>query len=368
MKLSSKSACFMALLGALVFASACENKEKAKEPAAQTDTKEEPKAEAKTPLQEARDNAGAFAALPEHYKRDDQTKEQEDLGRMLYYDARLSKNHDISCNSCHQLDNFGVDAEPTSPGHKKQRGDRNSPTVYNAAGHLAQFWDGRAKDVEEQAKGPVLNPVEMAMAGEEQVVSVLKSIPGYEEPFKKAFPDAEDPINYDNMAKAIGAFERNLVTPSRWDKFLAGDDKALTEDELKGFNLFASTGCTSCHNGALVGGTSYQKLGAIKPWPNTEDQGRFAVTKKEEDKMSFKVPSLRNITKTGPYFHDGKTESLEEAVKMMATHQLGAELKEDEVKLIVAWLDTLTGEVPKDYIAKPELPESGPKTPAPDPS
>lgn len=329
---------------------------------------ETPKAEAKSPLEEAREKAGAFAALPKNWVKEGQTKEQEDLGRMLYYETRMSKNHDISCNSCHMLDSYGVDNTPTSTGHKKVLGSRNSPTVYNAAGHVAQFWDGRAKDVEEQAKGPILNPVEMAMPDSDQVEKVLTSIPGYVEAFKKAFPDQENPVNYENMSIAIGAFERNLATPAKWDKFLDGDDKALSEDELKGFNLFIAKGCVACHNGALVGGSTFQKVGAVKPWPNQVDQGVFEVSKKDTDKMMFKTPSLRNVEKTGPYFHDGSVKELDKAVKMMGEYQLGQTISDDEAKLIVAWLGSLTGEVDKDYVKKPELPENGPDTPAPDPN
>ncbi len=296
------------------------------------------------------------------------TKARVDLGRKLYYETRMSKNHDISCNSCHQLDRYGVDNEPTSPGHKKQRGGRNSPTVYNAALHIAQFWDGRAADVEAQAKGPILNPVEMGMPGEAEVVKVLRSIPGYEADFKAAFPGQEAPITYDNMATAIGAFERKLVTPSRWDDFLKGNDKALTEAELKGFNTFVEVGCHSCHNGAAVGGMTYHKVGVTKPWPNQKDLGRMDVSKDEKDKMMFKVQTLRNVEKSGPYFHDGSVASLEQSVKMMASHQLGKELNDEQTASIVTWLKALTGTIPKDYIAKPELPASGPNTPKPDPT
>lgn len=285
-----------------------------------------------------------------------------DLGRQLYYENRLSLGHDISCNSCHQLDNFGVDSEPTSPGHLGKRGDRNSPTSLNAFLHIAQFWDGRAADVEAQAKGPVLNPIEMGMPSEDHVVTVLKSIPGYADPFAKAFPGADDPINYDNMAKAIGAFERHLVTPGRFDAYLQGDAKALTDAEKKGLETFIATGCTACHTGALLGGGQYMKLGQVEPYP-TEDMGRFKVTNNEADKFVFKVPSLRNIAKTGPYFHDGKVATLDEAITLMAKHQLGKKLEDADVKSIKTFLEALTGEVDAAYVAKPKLPESGPKTP-----
>lgn len=308
-----------------------------------------------------------FQPLPEVMEAENRplSEERVELGRMLYYDTRLSKNHDISCNSCHDLANFGVDNKALSDGHKGLQGNRNSPTVYNAAGRHVQFWDGRAADVEEQALGPILNPVEMAMPDEGLVVATLESIPTYVELFQKAFPDSEKPITFENVGIAIGAFERKLVTPARWDRFLQGEKTALSDDEKKGFELFVDTGCVTCHMGPYVGGTMYQKLGLMKPWPNQEDQGRYEVTKKEEDKMMFSVPTLRNITKTGPYFHDGSVEKLDEAVAMMAEYQLGKNLSKEEVSLIVAWLDTLTGTIPQEYIVKPELPASTDRTPKP---
>ncbi|MDQ7007062.1 MAG: cytochrome-c peroxidase [Acidobacteriota bacterium] len=295
------------------------------------------------------------------------TDEKINLGRKLYYDTRLSKNQDISCNTCHLLDQWGVDGKPTSAGHGGQLGPRNSPTVYNAAGHIAQFWDGREPDVEAQAKGPILNPVEMAMPSEEAVVRVLKSIPGYVEEFAAAFPGEDDPVTYDNLAKAIGAFERKLVTPSRFDAYLKGDGGALTATERRGLDKFIEVGCTTCHMGPYLGGNLFQKMGLVEPYP-TEDEGRFAVTGNEAEKFFFKVPSLRNVEKTGPYMHDGSLESLDEVVAIMGRYQLGKTIKPDEVMDIVAFLKSLTGDLPMEYIAQPELPASGPDTPGPDPS
>jgi cytochrome c peroxidase len=310
-----------------------------------------------------------FGTLPEEVRSDANpiTEAKIDLGRKLYYEKRLSKNHDISCNSCHLLAEFGVDGESTSSGHRGQRGDRNAPTVYNAALHVAQFWDGRAPDVEEQAKGPVLNAVEMAMPSEQAVVETLESIPGYAPLFSAAFPDALEPISYDNMAKAIGAFERRLLTPSPLDHFQAGKLTALSEEQAKGLELFVGTGCVACHNGPGVGGGMYQRLGAMNPYP-TQDLGRFEVTGREEDRFLFKVPSLRNVEKTGPYFHDGGVGTIEEAVRLMANHQLGKVLSDADVGQIVAFLGSLTGAVDPEYIKPPELPPSGPSTGAPDPS
>ena len=289
-----------------------------------------------------------------------------ELGRKLYYDTRLSKNHDISCNTCHLLDNYGVDGLPTSKGHKGQIGDRNAPTVYNAAFHLAQFWDGREPDVEHQAKGPPTNPVEMAMGSPERVEATLASIPGYKADFEAVFPDSG--VTYDNMAEAIGAFERKLVTPAPFDDFLAGKTEALDAGQLRGLDLFLEAGCTTCHTGAAIGGTSYQKLGVQKPYP-CEDEGRKKITGVDADLFVFKVPSLRNVTKTAPYLHDGSVKSIEEMVQIMAKHQTTyGEMKDDEVKAVVAFLDSLTGEIPAEYVAKPKLPESGPDTPAPDPT
>ncbi len=312
----------------------------------------------------------AFGALPAAFPAEGKPHGEAvvALGRMLYYDGRLSKNQELSCNSCHRLEAYGVDGAPTSTGQRGQKGSRNSPTVYNAAGHLAQFWDGRAADVEAQAKGPVLNPVEMAMPNEEAVVAVLKSVPGYRDAFAAAFPGQADPITYDNMAAAIGAFERGLVTPSRWDQLEAGKADALTPDEQAGFQLFVNTGCVTCHAGPLFGGQMYQKAGLVEAWPKQTDQGRFDLTKNETDRMIFKVPSLRNVNKTGPYFHDGSVADLRQAVRMMARYQLGKQLDDAQVTSLITFLDTLTGELPADYIARPELPPNGPKTPGPDPS
>lgn len=310
---------------------------------------------------------GFFKPLPERFESEMNpiNAEKVNLGRMLYYENRFSINQDLSCNSCHDLERYGVDNESTSFGHKKQRGSRNSPTVYNAGGHIAQFWDGRAQTLEDQAKGPILNPVEMAMPNAEYVLKVLKSIPEYVKMFKAVFPNDKEAITYDNVAKAIGAFERQLVTPSRWDKFLKGDKDALTEPEKAGFALFAKLGCPTCHNGAAVGGAQFQKMGLVKPYPDQSDLGRFDVTKSEADKMVFRVPTLRNIEKTAPYFHKGQVATLEEAVKQMAFHQLGRELTDAEIGSIVTWLKTLTGELPREYIKKPELPPSSEKTPKP---
>jgi len=313
--------------------------------------------------------AALFQPLPEHMGLGGQapTPALVTLGKQLYFEKRLSKNHDISCNSCHDLAKFGVDGQPTSPGHKGQLGGRNSPTSLNAALHIAQFWDGRAADVEAQAKGPVLNPGEMAMPDEKTVVAVLKSIPDYGPLFTAAFPDAKDPVTYDNMAAAIGAFERTLVTPAPFDAFLKGDAKALSDAQLTGLQTFMDAGCTACHNGVGVGGAGYFKVGLVVPY-ETADEGRKAVTGQEADKFVFKAPSLRNIEKTAPYFHDGKVATLDEAIRLMGKHQLGKDLKPEEVSQISAFLGALTGTVDPSWGTPPAELAAGPKTPAPDPS
>ncbi len=287
------------------------------------------------------------------------------LGRMLYYDPRLSANQKISCNTCHPLDAYGAESTKVSTGFKNQKGSRNAPTVYNAAGHFAQFWDGRAPTVEEQAKGPIMNPVEMAMPSHAVAVDVLKSMPEYVSLFTASFPNDKEPVTYNNMALAIGAFERGLVTPSRWDSFLAGNQSALTDAEKAGFNTFAAVGCQWCHNGPYVGGAAYQKLGVVKPWPDQADAGLYQVTKDDADKMVFKVPSLRNIEKTGPYFHNGSVATLDQAIRNMAVHQRGEQLTDAQVKSIESWMGSLTGPIPTSYIKPPSLPRSTSQTPPP---
>ena len=308
-----------------------------------------------------------FAPIPAVMSSPDNpaTEAKVTLGRILYYDPRLSANQKISCNTCHPLDAYGAEGKKVSTGFKNQQGNRNAPTVYNAAGHFVQFWDGRAPTVEEQAKGPITNPIEMAMPSHAAAVQVIKSMPEYVALFQTAFPTDRDPITYNNMALAIGAFERGLVTPSRWDAFLQGDQSALTAAEKSGFNTFAATGCQWCHNGPYLGGSAYQKLGVVKPWPNQTDQGVYQLTKDDVDKMVFKVPSLRNINRTSPYFHDGSVAGLDQAIRMMAVHQRGVDLSAAQVKSIAAWMESLTGPLPMNYIKPPEFPKSTPQTPQP---
>jgi cytochrome c peroxidase len=287
----------------------------------------------------------AFAPLPATADTPSNpiTPQKVALGKKLFVDKRLSKMKDLSCNSCHGLDTFGVDNKPTSEGHKGQKGNRNSPTVYNAALHATQFWDGRAATVEDQALGPILNPVEMAMGSDKEVVERLRADKALTKEFAAAFPEDKDPVTYKNVGKAIGAFERTLLTPSRFDVYLKGDDNALTQAEKDGGKLFVQTGCTACHNGVAVGGQMFQKLGLVKPY-DTKDLGRYEVTKNAGDKFFFKVPSLRNVDKTAPYFHDGSVATLEDAVSRMAEYQLGRNLSKQDVESIVTFLKSLTAE------------------------
>lgn len=273
------------------------------------------------------------------------TKVQISLGDKLYNDVRLSVNDTQSCNTCHLLGDKkgGVDNLPVSPGALPgTKGDRNAPTVLNAGFHFVQFWDGRAKDLQEQAKGPILNPVEMGMPSEEAVVKKISAIDEYKNLFKEAFPNAKEPITYDTITEAIAAFESTLITKDRFDDFLKGDVDALSADEQKGLETFIRVGCTSCHNGPLLGGNSYQKMGLLNEYTGSKDMGRFDETKDPKDKQFFKVPSLRNIALTGPYFHNGSVDTLESAVKQMAHLQLNRELTDEEISSIVSFLHSLT--------------------------
>jgi cytochrome c peroxidase len=260
-----------------------------------------------------------------------------------------------------------ADPNRFSVGVKGKQGGRQAPTIINRAFSRAQFWDGRAASLEAQALGPMMNPVEMAMPNEKRIVATLQSMPGYVDAFKKAFPDDPNPVTLDNAAKAIGAFERTLLTPSRWDHFLKGQRDALSKDEIAGLRTFVETGCQTCHMGPGMGGGMFQKLGLVMPWQNTHDLGRFELTKQDSDKLVFKVPSLRNIEKTAPYYHDGSVATLEEAVRLMGRHQLGRELTPEQVASIVTFLKSTTGPLPNDLLQKPALPASTNKTPKPEP-
>lgn len=306
-------------------------------------------------------------------KKDDQADKNQAamirLGELLYFDPRISKDHSISCNTCHDVSNggAGMDGLPTSVGIGSQKGGRNAPTVWNAKFLSVQFWDGRAPNLVEQAKGPITNPIEMGMDTHDLAVERIMAIPGYKPLFKEAF-GSED-VDIDKMATAIAEFEKTLVTlNSPYDKYKAGDEDALNEEALKGMQLFTSVGCISCHSGdhfagpPLPEGTGFfQKFPMFpgskyeKKYQLTKDKGRYEVTGKEQDKNFWRVPQLRNVALTAPYFHNGSVKTLDEAVRVMAKAQLNRTLKPQEVKQIVAFLNSLTGEIPK--ISKPTLPE-----------
>ena len=288
---------------------------------------------------------------------------QAELGKKLYFDPRLSKSGFISCNSCHNLSMGGTDNIPTSIGDKWQQGPINSPTVLNSSLNLAQFWDGRAADLKEQAGGPIANPGEMAFT-HTLAIDVLQSIPGYVREFKQVF--GKDKLDIDQVTTAIAEFEKTLVTPnSRFDQWLLGKKDALTKTELEGYKLFKDSGCVACHNGEAVGGNSFQKMGLVEPYKGNMPDGRAAVTGNDADRFNFKVPTLRNVEMTYPYFHDGAADTLTEAVDVMGRLQLGRKFSADENARIVAFLKTLTGDQPSFTL--PILPPSSDSTPRPTP-
>lgn len=288
--------------------------------------------------------------------------EKVELGKMLFFEPRLSRSGFFSCNSCHNLATGGSDNLPFSIGHKWQLGSINSPTVLNSTLNFVQFWDGRAKNLQDQAGGPIENPIEMAST-HEAAIAVLESIPEYQELFKAIY--GNDVITITDVTDAMAAFEETLVTPNdRFDQWLRGDDNALNGEEKEGYALFKSKGCIACHNTTGLGGNSFQKFGIAKAYEkDTQTLGRYNVTGKEEDKYVFKTPMLRNIALTAPYFHDGSVWSLEEAVKMMNMYQLSQDMTDEEVSKIVAFLRSLTGEQPQ--VTYPILPPSTPTTPHP---
>ena len=294
------------------------------------------------------------------------TPAKTELGRMLYFDPRLSASALISCNTCHNVGMGGADFQETSVGHRWQKGPRNAPTVLNSVFNMAQFWDGRAEDLKEQAKGPVQASVEMNNTPE-MTMKTIKSMPAYADLFRKAFLGEKDPLTFDNMAEAIEAFEAALLTPgSRFDKYLEGDGNALNAAEKEGLKLFMGKGCAACHSGINMGGTGYFPFGVIER-PKEEivagDVGRFKVTGTKGDEYVFKSPSLRNIDLTPPYFHSGKVWSLKDAVRIMGSAQLGATLTAEEVDRIAGFLKTTTGIQPN--VQYPILPAPTEQTPKP---
>ncbi len=294
----------------------------------------------------------------------DTDTQKVELGRQLFFDPRLSRSGFISCNSCHNLSMGGSDNLPSSIGHGWHEGPINSPTVLNSRFSIAQFWDGRAADLKEQAGGPIANPGEMAFT-HDLAVDVIASIPGYVERIEAIYGD--DAVSIERLTDSIAEFERTLVTPdSPFDRWLQGEADAVNSDVLAGYELFKTTGCLGCHNGPALGGTMFQKVGLLKPYETTNSaQGRLAVTGQESDRMVFKVPTLRNVELTYPYFHDGSVQTLEEAVDLMGQIQLGRQYSEQEIDQLVAFLKSLTGEQPNFPL--PQLPPSAPDTPRPSP-
>lgn len=272
------------------------------------------------------------------------TPELVALGRHLYTSNELSITRTQSCESCHPISRAGADGLPTSAGAHGEHGKRNTPTVFNTAAHVSQFWDGRAKTLEEQAEGPILNPLEMAMPDAATVAQRLRTSQQVDRRlFEAAFPGERDPYTLAHAAKAIAAFERTLTTRDRFDEFMDGRTRALTSEEKEGLRRFMALGCTACHNGPLLGARVHQKIGIVNPWPDASDKGRYEITKNPIDEFVFKVPALRNVAETGPYFHDGSVPELGQAVEKMAWHQLGAEIEKRDRDVIVAFLKALSG-------------------------
>lgn len=301
-----------------------------------------------------------FQALPALAENPDNqiTPEKVALGKQLYFDVRLSKNQTQSCNTCHDLSTYGVDHKKKSPGDEGGEGDRNSPTVLNAALHTIQFWDGRAKDVEEQAGMPVMNPDEMNIPDKDFLIKRLKAVEGYQKMFAAAFPDDSDPIKFSNMEKAIGAFERTLIIPSKFDDYLKGNAGGLSLTEKQGLKTFMDVGCTTCHTGSLLGGNMFQKFGVhFNYWEYTKsdpiDEGRAKETDNDADEYMFKVPSLRNVAETYPYFHDGSVDHLEDAVRIISKVNLNRDLTDEEVASIMVFLKALVGEIPVEIQQAP---------------
>lgn len=286
------------------------------------------------------------------------------LGKKLFFEPRLSMSGIISCNTCHNLSRGGTDNLATSIGHGWAAGPVNAPTVLNSSLAIAQFWDGRAADLQEQAAGPIQADIEMNMP-HTLALDVLNSIPGYQDEFEKVFGSRE--INMDMVTAAIAEFEETLVTPnSRFDLWLKGDDNAITAVELEGYKIFKDSGCTACHNGEAAGGTSFQRMGIVQVYESTSPvEGRYSITGDDADRFSFKVPTLRNVEYTYPYFHDGQAKTLEESVDIMGQIQLGRHYTEEEIDKVVAFLKTLTGDMPS--LTLPMLPPSSNDTPRPNP-
>ena len=306
-----------------------------------------------------------FGPLPKVMSSDKNpvTPEKVKLGKILFYETRISVDGTVNCARCHPIGFYAADGLKKSIGNNCKLNPRNAPTLFNAAGQISAHWIGNRTGVEDQAKQSVIGPPSFGMPSYEAVEKKLKEIKGYGELFKRAFPAEADPIIVDNLAKAIGAFERTLVTPARFDSYLEGDVTVLKEQEKRGLKTYMETGCIMCHSGPYAGGQAYQKFGIFEPyWKYTKsdpiDEGRYVVTKNEADKYIFKVPIHRNVAKTSPYFHDGSVDKLEDAVWIMGKIQLGKDLNESQVDEVVTFLKSLTGEIPEDILKIPLLPST----------
>ncbi|HLS12281.1 MAG TPA: cytochrome c peroxidase [Flavobacteriaceae bacterium] len=303
---------------------------------------------------ELRESAKMFFGSLSDLPREEISSEKIELGKRLFFDKRLSKNETISCNSCHSLTNYGVDNLPLSPGDTKEVGNRNSPTVFYSSLHSMQFWDGRAEDVEEQAGGPILNPVEHAIPSEEFLEERLRGIEVYQALFKEVYPDSVQPITFTTITDAIGAFERQLNPKSRYDDWVDGDNDAMTAAEKVGLQAFIDNACITCHTGPAFGGIMLQKFGLHgNYWEHTKseviDKGLYDLTKDETLKYVFKTPGLRNIEKTHPYFHDGSVENLDEAIRIMGELQVGKTISDEDVHSIETFLKALTADIEEDH-------------------
>jgi cytochrome c peroxidase len=305
---------------------------------------------------------GFFAPLPQSMPsaKNTITPEKARLGKMLLYETRISVDGTVSCTKCHPIGLYGADGLSKAIGNGCKVNPRNAPTIFNAAAQISAHWIGNRLDVEDQARQSVTGPSAFGMPSNEAVERRLKKI-GYTALFKQAFPTDKEPVTVENLAKAIGAFERQLVTPAPFDAFLKGNQGALNEQAKRGLKTFMATGCASCHNSPYLGGQQYQRFGIREPYWNytkgaEKDDGRYVVTKAEADRYVFKVPVLRNVAKTPPYFHDGSIDRLEDAVWIMGKVQLGKKLTTGQVRDIDAFLNALTGEIPQDVLAIPLLP------------
>lgn len=306
---------------------------------------------------------GIFKPLPQNMGTAEYpiTPERVTLGRLLFFDPRISLDGTVSCSKCHQPALYGTDALAKPIGVKDRENPRNAPTVLNAALQFAAHWRGDRVNVEDQATKALIGPPSFGEPDFQAAMAKIKAIPNYGAMFRKAFPGDKDPITPENWGRAIGAYERTLVTPAPFDAYLMGDIQALSANARAGLKKFIDTGCTACHSGVDVGGAAYQKFGVVEDyWKETHskviDKGRFDVTNNPADMYMFKVPSLRNVAMTPPYFHDGSVATLPEAVHVMGKVQLGRDLSKQDVGAIVDFLDGLTGRLPKDFETVPDLP------------